>query len=134
MLNLRRWLAFGLAPLAPSIFFVFALHPLSVRVTGLMLLFSVPFSYVPCILFGLPLMKFLDKRRSLSTTNLTVGGALIGAIVFYIFGLLFSDLLESPRSLIPGIPESVSGALLGSSVAILFGLVAGLPLFRFETE
>jgi hypothetical protein len=61
-------------------------------------------------------------------------GALIGATVFYIFSLIYSNLLGSPRSIIPGLRELVSGALLGSLVAISFGLIAGFPLFRSETR
>ncbi len=130
MLNRRAWAAFALAPLAPSILLLIALHPPTVRSTAFMLVLSILFSYVPCFLFGFPLIRFLDKRQFLSTFTLTVGGALIGAIVFYVFGLFFSNLLGSPRSIIPGLRELVSGALLGSLVAISFGIIAGFPLLR----
>jgi hypothetical protein len=130
----RRWLAFALAPLTPSIFFLIALHPETVRVVVFMLVISISFSYVPCFVLGLPLLKFLDKRQSVSTITLTVGGALIGAAVFYVFGLLLSELLGSPRRIIPGMRELVSGALLGSLVAISFGLIAGFPLLRPGTR
>jgi hypothetical protein len=85
-------------------------------------------------LLGLPLMSFLDKRQYLSTITLTVGGALIGAAVFYIFSLFFSNLLGSPRSTIPVLRELVSGAFLGSLAAICFGLIAGFPLWRSGTR
>jgi len=118
-----------LAPLLPSIFFLVALHPPTVRVTTLMLSLSILFSYVPCSLFGLPLIKFLEKRHSLSTMRLAICGALIGALVFCVFGFVLSSLLGSPNSAVSGIRELVSGALLGFMVTALFGVIAGFPLF-----
>jgi hypothetical protein len=129
MLNLRMWLTSILAPLAPSVFFLFALHPSTVRVTALMLALSLLFSYVPCLLLGLPLIKFLEWRRSLSTMRLAICGALIGAVVFCTFGFVLSGLLDSSVDAASNIRESVAGALLGLSVAILFGAIAGMPLF-----
>ena len=126
----RRWLAFVLAPLIPSALFLFVLRPPTARVATLMLIVSTLFSYLPCLLLGLPLMKFLERRQSLTTVALTVGAAPIGAGVFYIFGLVFSALLGSPRSILPGVRELVSGALLGGFVAASFGLIAGFPLRR----
>src|SRR6185437_8165244 len=112
-----------------SVFFLVALRPLTPWVTTLMLAFSLLFSYVPCLLFGLPLIRFLEKRRSLTVMRLAIGGALIGAVVFCVFGFVLSGLLESSNGSFSGIRQLVSGALLGLLVAALFGVIAGLPLF-----
>ena len=118
-----------LAPLLPSVLFFIALHPQTVRVTVLMLVLSILFSYVPCLLLGLPLIKVLEKRRSLSIVRLAVGGALIGAVVFCIFGFVLSGLLGSVNNAVSGVRELLSGAVLGLLVAALFGVIAGFPLF-----
>lgn len=130
MRNSRKTLAFIIAPILPSLFFLVALHPSSVRLAAFMLVFSVPFSYLPCFLLGLPLMRFLEKRHSLNTLMLTISGALLGIIVFYIFGFVLSGVLSSSKGIVPGVGELGWGAALGALVAISFGLIAGFPLFK----
>lgn len=134
MLNKRKWLAFTFAPLLPSVFFLFALHLSEPKLAIFVLLFSITFSYLPCLLLGIPLIKLLEKRNSLSVVNMTLCGTLSGVITFYILGFVISWMLGSSKSITPELGELVSGALLGASIAISFSLIAGFPLFSSKNS
>lgn len=125
----RKIVAFIFAPLLPSLFFVFALHLTNARLAAFVLVFSLSFSYLPCVLFGIPAIKFLERRDSLSVVNMSLFGALLGMVAFYIFGFVISMLLGSPKNIVPTFGEILSGALLGISVALPFSLISGFPLF-----
>lgn len=129
MYNRRRWLAFALAPVLPSVFFLFAFHLSDPRQAAFVLLFSIVFGYLPCLLLGVPLIRFLERRNSLNVVNITLCGSLLGIVTFYIFGFVVSVVLGSPKSVIPELREVLSGATLGASVAMPFSLIAGFPLF-----
>lgn len=128
----RIQLAFVLAPLLPSLFFLISLQLSGHKIIILMLLFSLPFSYLPCLLFGIPLLSILKKKNKLNMVNFFICGALLGTIVFYTFGFVFSSFLDSTKNLIPGLTELFTGAALGASVAIAFCLIAGIPFFTKE--
>lgn len=134
MPNHREWLGFALAPLAPSLLLLAAAYPPTLGEVNLIVSFSLPYSYGSSLVFGLPVFNFLYRRQLLSTVNLTLGGALGGAIAFYIFLLSILFLLGSDLGFFPGAWPLVSGAVFGSAVAILFSLIAGLPLLRPQTK
>jgi hypothetical protein len=132
MFNKREWVAFLLAPLFPVVFFelVFIMSGSGLDVFAL--LFSVPFSYVPCFLFCVSVMRILRARGMLSVTNVALCGVVLGAAVFYLFRFVFSAMLGSSADVVPAVSELVWGALLGLSVALPFGLIAGFPFFNLE--
>lgn len=134
MFNRRVWLGFALAPLLPSVLFLIAFHLSDLRQAAFLLGFSLLFSYLPSLLFGIPLMVFLQNRNLLSVVSMVVCGSLLGAIAFYIFGFVFSMLLGSSKGIIPELREVVSGAMLGALVAILFSLIAGFPLINSKAR
>jgi uncharacterized BrkB/YihY/UPF0761 family membrane protein len=137
MLVTRQRLAFALAPALPALYFLVVLYPTSSGDTGrnyvvLMLLIALSVSYLSCFLLGAPLISFLKRKRHLNTIYLSIGGAVLGAVVFYIFGFGFSALLDSSRSMVPSFSELVYGAALGVLVALPFGLIAGYPFIGSE--
>lgn len=124
----RRILAFLFAPLIPSLFLVIALRLTDPKLAAFVRVFSLSFSYLPCILFGIPAIRFLKKRGALSVVSISRLGILLGVVAFYIFGYVIAMALGSPRNIVPSFGELVSGALLGVSVALPFSLIAGFPL------
>jgi len=123
----RICLAFALAPVFPSLFFLTAFHLSDRAMIMKTLIFSIPFSYVPCFLFGIPLVSYLKKKQRLNAVNVVTSGAVLGTVVFYVFGIVFSVFLGSSKNVIPELAELVSGAILGVLVALPFSLIAGLP-------
>ncbi|WP_158014516.1 hypothetical protein [Ralstonia solanacearum] len=123
-------MAFLFAPLFPSIFMLFALQLTDPKIAVFVLLFSFSFSYLPCLLLGIPLVRFLEGRNALNVINMTLSGVLAGVLVFYGFGFAISVVLGSTKSIVPTLGELVSGALLGFSVALPFSLISGFPLWR----
>ncbi|NWC00531.1 hypothetical protein HX882_32135 [Pseudomonas gingeri] len=132
MSNQRKCLTFALAPLVPSVFFLFELHLSDPRQAAFVLLFFIAFSYLPCLIFGVPLMKALQRYNSLDFVSLTLYGGLLGVVAFYAFGLVISVVLGSPKGVIPECREIFSGALLGVSMAAPFSLIAGLPILKMN--
>ena len=130
----RRALAFIFAPIVPSVFFLFALHLTDPRLAAFVLLFSTLFSYLPCFVLGRPIVKYLERRNSLSVVNMALCGAFFGTIVFYVFGFVVAALLGSPKSIVPAFGEMLTGALLGISVALPFSLIAGFPLVSAKSR
>lgn len=130
----RMKLAFLLAPIVPSLFMVVLLYSSGYKAVILALMFSIPISYFSCFVFGFPIISYLKKKQRLNIINIVLSGALLGAIVFYIFGFGFSALLDSYRHPLPNLVELVSGAVLGISVALPFGLIAGLPFFKIKKQ
>lgn len=114
-------------------YFLVAPHLTNSGYTGrhnvvLVLLFALSVSYLSCFLLGAPLISYLRRHRVLNTIYLSIGGAILGAVVFYVFGFGFSALLDSSRSLMPSAGELFYGAMLGVLVALPFGVIAGYPL------
>jgi hypothetical protein len=132
VLNKREWRAFLLAPLIPVVFFVLVFMASGYGFDFFALLISVPFSYVPCFLFCVSVMRILRARGMLTVTSIALCGVVLGAAVFYMFRFFLSAMLGSSADLVPGVSELVWGALLGLSVALPFGLIAGFPFFKLE--
>lgn len=126
----RIELAYILSPLVPSVIFAIALHLSDMRLLWLTLLFSIPFSYVPALVFGIPYISFLKRKNRLNVINLLLSGAFAGGLVFYLFGITISEMLDSPRSMLPTVRELLSGAALGFLVALSFGVIAGIPFYQ----
>lgn len=126
---IRRKLAFLIAPLFPSIFLLFAFNLADLRQAIFVLIFSIPFSYLPCLLLGIPLARYLEKRNSLSVVTVTLCGAIFGALVFYGLGFVISTVLGSKENSVPILRQLASGALFGVSVALPFSLISGFPLW-----
>ena len=123
-----KW-AYLIAPMLPSLLSLLVFkNEINVRYSFLVLIFSIPVSYLSCILFGLPLVSFLRKKEKLTIVNISVGGAILGSIVFYLFGFVFSYFLDStPLSILPNLSDLIFGAILGVSVALPFSVIAGFP-------
>ncbi|WP_308366717.1 MULTISPECIES: hypothetical protein [unclassified Microbulbifer] len=128
MNNKRIILAFVFAPLVPTIYFLGFMEPVGKNVILMLLVYSICFSYLPTLLLGLPLVSYLRKVHRLNLVNVVAIGAAGGMIVFYVFGFVFSAMLDSSKSVTPAISELIWGAILGMSVAIPFSLIAGIPL------
>ncbi len=124
----RKMLAFLLAPIFPSIILLFIFGLTELKWILFLLLFSIPFAYLAILAVGIPLVFFLRKRNSLNALSVTLGGAIGGIAVFYVFGFVFSAILGSPKSIFPSLSELLSGGLLGISVALPFSLILGIPL------
>lgn len=127
MSNKRIVLAFLIAPLVPSIYFLMMMEFASKSVIVMMLIYSILFSYVPSLLFGIPFISWLQKKHCLSLVNVVIFGAVAGMIVFYVFRFVFAAMLDSSVSLVPGFSDLIWGALLGVFVSLPFSLIAGIP-------
>ncbi|WP_409303592.1 hypothetical protein [Pseudomonas sp. KCJK8993] len=134
MFNRRVWLGFALAPLLPSVLFLIAFHLSDLRQAAFLLGFSLLFSYLPSLLFGIPLVVFLKSRKVLSIVSVVLCGSLLGAITLYMFGFVSSMPLSSPKGIAPELREVFSGGVLGALVSTLFSLIAGFPLFNSKAR
>lgn len=124
----RIHLAFLLAPILPSLFFIIAFGLTNRSTVVAILVFAIPFSYISCLVFGIPLMSFYRKKNCLNMINMSISGAILGVLVFLIFGFVFSTFLGSLKEIVPALSELISGALLGLLVTIPFCIIAGIPL------
>jgi len=130
----RLRLAFLVAPFFPTLYFLVMPYLTNTAYTGrydivLVLLFSLPISYISCFLLCRLLISFLKKIRQLNIVSFSFGGAAIGLVVFYIFGFGFAAFLNSSRNIMPNIEELLFGALFGVLIALPFGFIAGFPFF-----
>jgi len=135
MTKYRLKMAFIIAPLFPALFFLIMPFFSGASYTGrydilLILLFSLPVSYLSCFVFGWSLFKYLKKKQRLSVLSFVFYGALLGAVIFYIFGFGFSAFLDSSKSIAPSLKELLFGAFFGIIVAAPFSLIAGIPLIN----
>lgn len=124
----RKQLAFILAPLVPSIFILIWLRQSNFRIIIFSLIFSILFSYIPSIIFGIPLVKFLERKNLLNAALFSLCGAFFGIVVFFIFGFVISRVLGSQNATAPMLGELIGGAFFGVSVAFPLSLIAGFPL------
>ncbi|WP_157462078.1 hypothetical protein [Chitinimonas koreensis] len=128
-------LAFVLSPLFPVAYMLIMPYLSGGAYQGrydvlLVLLFSLPTSYISCLLLGLPLVRALRKRSALTLVNVVGGGVVLGMIAYYLFSWGFAAFLGSSIELTAQAEVLVWGAILGVMVALPFGLIAGLPLHR----
>jgi hypothetical protein len=93
----RRQLAFALAPIFPSLFFLVVLLSAGHKTIMLTLLFSLPISYISCLLFGMPLVSFLKRINRLNIVNVVMSGAIVGAVVFMPLGLFYPTYWGHPK-------------------------------------
>ena len=133
ILVIRQRVAFALAPALPALFYFILLEYTSSGDTGgvwdiLIFAIAISVSYVSCFLLGAPLISFLKRKQHLNLVYLSVGGAVMGAVVFYLFGFGLAATLDSSRTVMPYLFELTWGAALGMLVALPFGLIAGYPL------
>lgn len=103
------WLGFAIAPLLPSVLFLLVFNFSDLRQAAFLLFFSISFSYLPCLLFGVPLVVFLRNRDLLSIAMMFLCGSLLGVVMFCVFGFFFSMLLGSFKDVIPELREVVVG-------------------------
>ena len=83
-------------------------------------------SHIGLYVFGLPLTFLLRRMGWLNLISLTLGGALEGVAVFYLFGRILGHLLNSSSSF--ALSDGAQGASLGFGVALMYGLISGLTL------
>jgi purine-cytosine permease-like protein len=134
MSNTRTLLAILLAPALPTLYFLIAYSDADSGSSAgfFILIISLSVSYIAFVVFGLPLLALLKRKRKLNIAYVSVGGAILGMIVFYLFGFVLAALLESSRDISPNLNELIAGAALGVLVALPFSLIAGYPLFGSE--
>lgn len=89
--------------------------------------FGFSVAYLATLLIGYPFTCLLKKVNRLNLKFLVSGGALMGAVVFYIFSLFLGLLLTSSAGMGFSMYEALFGAVLGLLVSLSFGLVAGMP-------
>ncbi len=124
----REKLAFVVAPLFPSIFLLLVFRVADIRLAAFFLLFSIPFSYLPCLLLGIPLTRCLGRRKSLTVITVTLCGMLFGVLVYYGAGFAIATVLGSQKYFVPTLMDWAPGALFGFLVALPFSLISGFPL------
>ena len=126
----RTRLAYVLAPLFPSAYLLLfspVFGPMDGGWRFVVLIFSLPFSYLACLAFGVPGIALLKRVRRCDVVTITIMGAILGMMVFYVFGFYFAWLLGSSTDVIPTLSELGFGAQLGVLVAFPFSLIAGYP-------
>ena len=130
MSDTRMILAALLAPALPGILALFEYGDIESGGSAslFILLIAFPVSNGASTMFGLPMVAYLRQKRRLNVTTVVVGGAILGAIVFFLFGFLLAALLGSSRDSLPALNELTYGAALGVLVALPFALIAGYPL------
>jgi hypothetical protein len=94
---------------------------------GFMLLFSLPFSYLPTLVIGILLMSVLRRMKILNVLSLCAGGVIVGIIVWLAFNFVIGKVLGPPGPE-PSASQLSIGAVLGGAVALVFGLISGVPL------
>lgn len=124
----RDRLAFLIAPLFPSLLLLFVFRLTDIRLAALVLLLSIPFSYLPCFLLGIPLTRYLGRRNSLTVITVTLCGMLFGVLVYYGAGFAIATVLGSQKYFVPTLMDWAPGALFGFLVALPFSLISGFPL------
>jgi hypothetical protein len=128
----RTQLAYLTAPLVPAILLACMLYAFADRNWGSKAVFLsfLVFGYIGCWALGPLLVLILKKLHLLSTLFISIGGAVMGFLVFYFLLFLFAMVLGSHASGIPSLPEILWGGGMGFSIALSFGLIAGFPLFK----
>ena len=135
----RTKLAYILAPAFPTLYMLVMPYISGSAYTGrhdilLVLLFSLPISYLSCLLFGFPLIAFLRRKDFLNLINVVACGAVMGMLIYCLFGYGFSAFLDSYVSNVSLVKVLLWGAILGVMVALPFSLIAGIPLINQRKE
>ena len=133
MIENRTKLAYLIAPIFPALYmlampYFSGSHYSGLHDTLMVLLFSLPISYLSCFFLGFPFVRFLKNRKYLSLVNVVAGGAVLGMFVYYIFGYGFSAFLDSSMSSVSHVSVLMWGAVLGVLVALPFSIIAGFPI------
>ena len=139
MSAVRQRLAFAMAPALPALWIFIFLEYTNPGASGgvweiLIFAIALSVSYLSCFLLGAPLILFLKNKRHLNLIYITIGGAMLGGVVFYIFGIVLAMTLNTPRTMVPYLFELIWGAALGILVALPFGLISGYPLMGSVDE
>ena len=130
MISTRTLLAVLVAPALPTLYFLLA-YP---EAGFFILIISLPVSYIACLVLGFPLLAFLKRKNRLNIAYVSVGGGILGMVVFYLFGFILVALLESTRDIYPTSDELITGVALGVLVALPFSLIAGYPFIGSAPE
>lgn len=123
----RSSLAFIVAPLTPAVIIAAGVQ-MEKKTFFLSVLLALLVSYIACFIFGALIIRFLKRKKVLNVLYLTMSGALVGGVVFYLFGFLMAFLLDSSNVFM--IRKVLSGGAFGFSAALVFGLIAGYPVFK----
>lgn len=136
---MRKYIAYLFCPFIPTTYFLAI--PFFTSMTGadvainssyiyLVLLFSLPVSYLSCAVIGLPYLMYLRRRDEFYAVKIISGSAVAGAVIFYLFGFVFAALLNSSRPLLPSVAELGFGAFFGLSISIPFCMILRVPLIK----
>lgn len=129
----RMWLAFLTAPLLPGLLLSITLNARDGAVTGAIFLGSVVFCHLPSLLFGLPLVLYLESRKKLYMSNLILPGACVGILVFHLFLAYVVDFYGGADHTYTyrfSWFSWLAGGGLGIVITILFSVIAGYPAAR----
>jgi|GEM_PF-2218254 len=132
MNKFRLNLAFFIAPIFPALYMLFVAYIFgegfsSKKEIFFIFLFSLPTSYISCLLIGAPSIRILDKIGLLCLVYLVLIAAALGGGIYYLFGYAFMIFLDSSMSGISPFEPLIWGSFFGVVVALPFSLIAGLP-------
>lgn len=123
--------AYLFAPLTPTLYIValnlFGDSVSSMKAAIFMSMFSLPLSYMSCVICVPIILYLLRKSNLLSLWIMVACGFVMGIIFWYLIGFLITDLLDSKNDYVPSLLGVFWGGVFGVSVALPFGLIAGIP-------
>lgn len=93
------------------------------EILGLCILFGAPVSYFSTLLFFVPLYKMLKRHDKDSIYTLTIGGAIIGAVMFIAFLFAMGASIDSLKGGSEIAKLSLSGAAMGGAVGFCFAII-----------
>ncbi len=85
---------------------------------------SVIVGYFSLAIIGIPIVYWLTKMGKVNFINLSLSGAIAGAVVFSLFSIILGASLDSTTSLNLG--SIIWGAALGLSVALTYSAISGI--------
>ena len=129
----RLGVAAAIAPLSIPLLILFVIVVFTddsiSGLNSLVLIWATIFSYISCLVLGLPITHLLKKYDLLTVTALCVSGFAAGMIVTF----LFSAFLGATVGIVGVENVQLEGVILfgigGAIVATVFGLVARIRLY-----
>ncbi len=90
----------------------------------IILLFALITSYLGTLVFGVPMVKLLQRFNFLNLPTLVFAGTLLGILLFYVGVFSLTLLLNSKSDF--NTYTIIGGAISGFIVSLTFGLMSGI--------